>query len=263
MDAFKSLTANIHKRTYRFAQDPAAEASLAALMDDVTHGHVDPAGMNVQSPGWVAARLWETISTRTSSPAAALRQWVDFWGLLQSPRIVPSLVWSQEDASAFKAAALERIASDPALGDWNATLDLYAKQAAAAHDLAVADAAWRFPEPRATLVGRALWCELGTAEHCIYGSLEAGSDLFGLARLLLADAEQEDYAPAPHPTVAAVLDLAIDRAELFISPPLPRPPPTQIAGGPPCGPAKRRAGLPPDRAVAADRRRLGPRARPA
>jgi hypothetical protein len=40
--------------------------------------------------------------------------------------------------------------------------------------------------------------------------------LFGLARLLLADADAEDNSPAPHPLAAQVIDLAIDRAELFV-----------------------------------------------
>ena len=41
-------------------------------------------------------------------------------------------------------------------------------------------------------------------------------DLFGLARLLLADVEDEDHAPAPHKIAEQLFTLALDRAELFL-----------------------------------------------
>jgi hypothetical protein len=83
-------------------------------------------------------------------------------------------------------------------------------------NVANADAETWFPPAPDTLVDRALWVESPLLEGCAYDSLDICEDLFGLARLLLADADAEDNSPAPHPLAAQIIDLAIDRAELFI-----------------------------------------------
>ena len=217
MDAFKSLTMLNHDQSYHFALNTTVGGDLASLVADITAGRIDPTQMAVRTPAWIAARLWETGIARAGSTAAALRHWVDLWGLLQKPELIPTVVWSAADAQAFRAAALDLIASEPALGDWTATLDLYAKQAAAASGLTAMESVKYFPVPPTTLIGQALWCEHGRVETYLYDSLEAGNEIFGLMSLLLADAICEDHAPAPHPVIAKILDLAIARAELFMA----------------------------------------------
>ena len=217
MNALKCLAMDIYKQTYSFVADPTIETVIATMIADITAERSDPAVMVVRSPDWIAARLWETSLVRTSSIEVALRHWVDLWNLLHQPDFIPAAVWSAPDLEAFRGAALGLLASEPALGDWTTTCELYQKQAAIARNQMPLDSAWRFPEPTITLVGRALWCEQGTVERYLYESLEAGNDLFGLMRLLLADADGEDHSAAPHPMAAQILELAMDRAELFLA----------------------------------------------
>ena len=108
------------------------------------------------------------------------------------------------------------IATEPGLGGWIETRDLYVQQAALAHNVTVAVTDSRFPRPPDTLVDRALWTQSQPIEASAYDSLDICADLFGLVRLLLADADAEDNSPAPHAAAAQIIDLAIDRTELFI-----------------------------------------------
>ena len=153
---------------------------------------------------------------READAGVALRRWTDLWGLLQHPALVPGVLWSAVDAKAFREAAIRIIASEPALGDWSETRELYIRQAALAHNVAAAFVASQFPIAPITLVDRALWTERQIMEASAHGSLDAFGDVFGLVRLLLADVDAEDNAPAPHPLAADLIDLAIDRTELFI-----------------------------------------------
>ena len=125
-------------------------------------------------------------------------------------------VWSTPDAKAFREAAIGVIAMEPGLGGWIETRDLYARQAALARNIPVAVADPQFPQPPSTLVDRALWTKSQPIEARTYDSLDICRDLFGLVRLLLADADAEANSPAPHSVAAQIVDLAIDRAELFI-----------------------------------------------
>lgn len=217
MDSFKSLVMGIHDKNYQFNGAAPLEPKLAALIDDVVSGRSDPSQMVVRTPEWIAARLWETGRARASSDAAALRHWVDLWGLLHHPALVPATVWSGADAQAFRDATLKLITSESALGDWTATRDLYIKQTALAHNVTTDAAASCFPLLPNSLIDRALWSEQPLVEACAYASLEAGDDLFGLTGLLLADVDAQDNAPGPHPMMAQIINLAIDRAELFIA----------------------------------------------
>jgi transposase len=58
--------------------------------------------------------------------------------------------------------------------------------------------------------------DIGLIEARAYDSLDICGDLFGLVRLLLADADAENNSPAPHPVAAEITGLAIERAELFV-----------------------------------------------
>lgn len=151
-----------------------------------------------------------------ATPENALRRWVDLWGMLQHPSLVPTAVWSTSDANAFREAVLCAVATDPCFGDWPTTRDLYSRQAALAHNVTVAVTDSRFPPPPATLVDRALWTQFALIEASAYDSLDSCADLLGLVGLLLSEADAEDNSPAPHTVAAQLVDMAIDRAELFI-----------------------------------------------
>lgn len=215
MDALKALVKGIHGQTFGFDTDVGVDSELRALSDDIVAGQLDPHRLVVRSPAWIAERLWESVRGQAISAEVALRRWIDLWGVLQYPDIVPERAWGAGDAATFREAALGLIGSEPALAGWIETRDLYVRQAAFAHNTTVADAEWRIPAPPSTAVYRALWLEGQAVEASAYGSLDDCGALFGLARLLLADVDAQNNAKAPHPLAAALFDLALDRPELF------------------------------------------------
>jgi hypothetical protein len=216
LDAFMVLLSGIHGQHYTAGAIARSDPELADFVRAIEAGCSDPTQIVSQTPEWVAARLWEVTLAQEPTPDSALRRWVDLWGLLQHPLFVPELVWRAPAAKTFREAAIRAIATEPGLGGWIETRDLYAQQAALVRNVTVGVAASWFPQPPGTLVDRALWAESRSIEASAYDSLEICGDLLDLARLLLVDADAEDSSPAPHPIAAAIIDLAVDRAELFI-----------------------------------------------
>lgn len=212
MDAFKVLLSSIHDQRYEAGVAVRSDPELADLVEAIEAGR----RIISRTPEWIAAMLWEITLAQEVTPDTALRRWVDLWGLLQHPSLVPGAVWSIPDAKAFREAAISVIATEPGLSGWIETRNLYAQQAALARNVSVAVANSWFPQPPDTLVDRALWTESRPIEASAYNSLDICSDLFGLVRLLLVDADFEDNSLAPHPVAAQIVDLAIGRAELFI-----------------------------------------------
>ena len=156
MDAFKVLLSGIHGHHYEAGVTVLSDPELVSLFDAVTAGRGDRAQIVSRSPEWIAARLWEMTLAQEPTPASALRRWLDLWALLQYPSLVPGAVWSAADATAFREAAIGVIATEPGLRGWIETRDLYAQQAALAHNIPVAVANSQFPQPPDTLVDRAL-----------------------------------------------------------------------------------------------------------
>jgi hypothetical protein len=216
MDAFKALVREIHAQTFGFDTDVGSDAELAILSEEILAGRLQPYRLVVRSPGWIAERLWESVRDQATSIEVALRRWVDLWGVLQHPDLIPERAWGLDDATAFREAALGVIASEPAaLAGWMETRDLWVRQLAFAHNVSVANAESRFPEPPNTAVDRALWLENQAVEGSAYGSLTDCEDVFGLARILLADVDAQNNGKAPHPLATAMFDLALGRPELF------------------------------------------------
>lgn len=217
MDAFKTLLSGIHEQRYGATVEVRTDPELAELVKAIEAGRSDPSQIVSRTPGWIAARLWEQLLVQEAAPDSALRRWVDLTGLLHHPLIVPEKVWSTADANTFRQAAISVIETEPCFGGWNETRDLYARQAALERCLPRDIADSQFPPPPDTLVDRALWAGSHPIEASTYGSLDACGKLFRLLGLLLADADAAENSPAPHPVVAQIIDLAIDRAELFIA----------------------------------------------
>ena len=216
MDAFKVVLSGINNQHREVGTAIRSNAELAALIQTVEASNSDSMHVVSRTPEWVAARLWEEVFAQETSPERALRRWVDLWSLLQHPLLVPGAVWSTTDVNAFREAAFSTISTDPALGGWVETYNLYVRQAALTHNVTVAIAESRLPRPPETLVDRALWMQLRLIEASVYNSLAMTRDLFGLVRLLLADVDAEEFSPAPHAVAVQIIDLAIDRTELFI-----------------------------------------------
>jgi len=214
--AFKVLLSAIHERRYEVNFDARSAPGLADIVEAIEAGRIDPTEIVSRTPEWIAARLWEMNLAADATADSALGRWRDLWALLQYPSFVPGVVWSTADAKAFQEAAIRVVSTDPSLGSWIETRNLYARQAALEQNVSVEVADSRFRPLPDTLVDRALWAESLLIEERANDSLDICGDLFGLVGLLLADANAENNSPAPHPVVAQIIDMAICRAELFI-----------------------------------------------
>lgn len=217
LDAFKVLLSGIHEQRYEASATVRADLELIDVVHAIEAKRTDPATIVSRTPEWVAARLWEMALTQEPIPDGALRRWVDLWAILGYPSLVPSSVWSGSDSDAFKETVLRTVAAEPALGNWTTTRDRYARQTALARNVTASAVDPQFPPPPATLVDGALWAQNNIVQAGVHDSLEVCGDLFGLVRLLFEDVDATDHAAAPHSVVARIVDLAIDRAELFIA----------------------------------------------
>ena len=216
MLAFQALLGRIYTQTYRWTEAVRSESDLAALIASIESEQKDPSHIICQTPAWVAARLWECQLVKGEGGPSGLRHWVDLWGLLQSPALVPDEVWRRGEAKSFREAAVQVIASEAGLEGWSETRAAYVRRMTLAHNVSVANVELRIPEPPSTLVDRALWLEHPMMEGSACDVLDNYSDVFGLVRLLLANVVADDNAPAPHPMAVRLIDLAINRTELFL-----------------------------------------------
>jgi hypothetical protein len=212
--ALRALLDRLYIQAYRGSEALRAESALAAVLASIETGEKDPGQLLCQTPAWVAARLWERRSE--TSESRGLRRWVDLWGLLQHPALVPGEVWRKPDSEVFREAAVHVIASEEALTGWHETRATYVQAIALAHGVPVGEMEPRISAPPATLVGRALWLEESVLQDCVFHTLESFDDVLGLLRPLLADVVAEDNAEAPHSMAVRLIDLAIERTALFL-----------------------------------------------
>ena len=217
MTAFETLLNRIHDMVFQGSAVIKSEVDLFALVSSIETKHKDPYQITCPTPSWVAGRLWELKPAGNEGATSYLRRWVDLWRLLQNPALVPGDVWSQDDAESFRMAAMTVISSEPVFGDWPETRDAYIRQAALVNNVAFTDVESHFPEIPVTLVGSALWLDHPSIDHSFNEySYRSCGDVFGLVGILLADVVASDHARAPHPMAVRLIDLAINRAELFI-----------------------------------------------
>ena len=216
MNALKHLLSGIHGKCYEVGVSARTVLELHSLIETIDSAPNNAPQIFARTPEWIAARLWEKTLAREATPDDALRRWVDLWGLLQYPSLVPGVVWGEQDAKKFREAAFRAVATELSLRGWVETRDLYVQQTALEQDVTTTVAESRFPQSPGPLVDKALWVQSQAVEARAYDSLEVCGDLFGLVRLLLADANDEDHSSVPHAAVAQIVDLAIDRAEFLI-----------------------------------------------
>lgn len=87
------------KVQYHVAQ-PGTYASAEAFENYVSDGTEPGQKPPIQTPAWIAARLWD------DTPTDDLATWTMRWELLDWVPLVPSIAWSQLDAQRFREAAL-------------------------------------------------------------------------------------------------------------------------------------------------------------
>jgi hypothetical protein len=214
--ALAALFAKRFGESFIFSDEARGDPKLNPYIAAIERGETLPGNLHCEDPAWVAARLWDRSLSDTVDPAAELRVWVDRWRLLGYPSIIPHRVWTEEAADAFRETALDVLETESSLSDWEETRSELVQQMALVSGQPPASAEPFIPKVSATFVDRALWFSDLRLERAVLESLGTHDDLFGLARLLLADVEDEDHAPAPHKIAEQLFTLALDRAELFL-----------------------------------------------
>lgn len=90
----------LSKVEYHIAR-PGTHASAGGFEDYLASGASAEHQPPVQTPAWIAARLWDV------SPPVDLTTWTMRWELLDWEPLVPSVAWSEQDARRFRDAALQ------------------------------------------------------------------------------------------------------------------------------------------------------------
>lgn len=102
-EALRAFVCWLSKVAYHIAQ-PGTYASAGSfetyLTDEQASSSQKPP---VQTPAWIAARLWD------GAPSVDLAAWAMRWELLDWVGLVPSIAWSQQDAERFRVAALQAL----------------------------------------------------------------------------------------------------------------------------------------------------------
>jgi len=101
-EALRSFVYWLSEVQYHIAQ-PGMHASAGAFEDYLAAGAGSGHKPPVQTPTWIAARLWE------DPPSADLATWTMRWELLDWVPLIPSTVWSEQDAQRFREASLQAL----------------------------------------------------------------------------------------------------------------------------------------------------------
>jgi len=216
MTAFAALRAKRFDETYRLTDAVRGSTDFDDVVSCIDRGELKPHDIGCQSPEWVAARLWDRALTDTVDLATSLRLWVDRWQLLRYPSLVPGCVWDEAAANAFREAAIAVIEAEPSLAGWIETRAGFIKQIALENQQSPSNIESYVPPVPGTFVDCALWFDDRSLERAAMGAIQENDDIFGLVRLLLNDVETEDHAPAPHKIAERLIELAIERPELFL-----------------------------------------------
>jgi hypothetical protein len=202
--------------TYHFDDIGNGHSDIDDVVAAIERGELAPRNVGCVAPALVAARLWDHALTSGTSLPEALRVWVDRWQQLDSPSLVPARDWSEAAGTAFRDAALNALASDPGLGRWQETRELFVKQVGLVRGQTRGDAAASIAPVPDNLIDRALWVSDHRQERLMFGALEGSGRLLSLVDPLLADIEAAEHAPAPHKMAEQLLSLAIERPELLM-----------------------------------------------
>ncbi len=213
---FKSFLEQRYEDRYHVALATGGSRELRGTIAAVNAGTLQPRDVLCQSPEWVAARLWDRALPELSDAPRALRTWVDRRALLTYRSLIPSQIWDDTAAQRFRDAASSILETACPPG-WNACRDRFVRELAMARRQPQSSyEGFVAPVPE-TLVDRILWLEHHTLQDATWSARFAVEALSSLVHLLLADVAAADNAPAPHPLVRHVVDLALDRPELLLA----------------------------------------------
>jgi hypothetical protein len=216
LSALKNLIKGRFDQTYRIADEAPGRTELHSTVAAIERQEIVPDAIGCQSPEWVAARLWDRAQRNAGDKTAALRLWVDRWHILGSPPLIPAAAWSDADAVAFWDAVVETLESRAGLFSWDDLRTSFTAWMAVISGRPPSDLSARLPVIPNTLIDRAQWLDGNGIQHAVVGTLQACRSVSGVIQLLLNGIEAADHAPAPHPYATKLLDVATERAELFV-----------------------------------------------
>lgn len=202
------ITRSLHAR--RFQVPEGADELIGYRARTLREEPDDVGHLPVVTPTWVMARLWER-APETLAPVERLRFWLDRCRLLRDDDFAPSLHLQDNAATAIRTAAIEILSRPDSFFSWEGWRD---------HLMARGRAVLGWtgelspPSLPAALVDRYEWLDSNWWQY-VRDDFECCGDLRHMADLLLCDAEASDQAPAPHPAIAAALDIAFHRPELL------------------------------------------------
>lgn len=116
-DALTTLLSTRFGAAFRIDDGLPDFPELESVAPAITRGEVRPDTVRSADPKWVAARLWERSTDGPTEGIDGLRLWVDRWRELGRPPLVPSEVWTEDEAEAFCEAAFTKLESEPSLRD--------------------------------------------------------------------------------------------------------------------------------------------------
>lgn len=215
LDALQILISALHRQRYEFEDSVRNDGELTELIKSFESADGQAPIITTRTPEWIVARLWEVLLKKESTSDAALRRWVDLWGVLQYPSFVPGAVWGAAEARLFLEAALRVLSEEPELLGWSENYDRFLKQSNLESAQVRTQGESDLPLFPRTPVEKALWLQSPLVERFAFESLELFGDLVGLMRLVLSEAGNVDQSSAPHPIAAKIYSLASERAILF------------------------------------------------
>jgi hypothetical protein len=198
MPALRELLETRFRTTYAISDELRSDPELADLISAIDAGTATPFEIGLQSPAWVAARLWEAIP----DPVRA----GDFYELLWKfhdldwPDITPSSVWSPENAQRFIDAALD--ATERTLPDdgWA----LLHQELVSRHP----DLERSVPPPPATPIDRLAWLD---RLQFTQDRISDDSQVTALVGLLICQLFATQHVPVPVALAERLFGLALGR----------------------------------------------------
>ncbi|WP_321887993.1 hypothetical protein [Paraburkholderia bannensis] len=207
MPALKEWLDARYDLSYKWNAEPTGERTRK-LVESVVSRTVRPDTIVCRSPGWVAARLWERLPSSPLAPLTRLHRWAAAWRLLRHPQLILSDVWAEADRATFVEAALYVLEEGAGFPSWKAFRTRGIQMVANSMLREPVDYERYLPEVPDTLLDRALWLKSRVVERPAFWALEAWSNTFGLARILLDDVSATTNSLAVHPVAARVFRLA-------------------------------------------------------
>ena len=211
LSALCSLLNSRFDEVYRVTEIPRGHPDIDDVAAKIANEELRPEQISCQSPVWVAARLWDRTLTDCDSPSDALRVWFDRWEKLGHPSFVPQVVWDDDALATFREATFTVLESDRGICGWEEARNELIKKYALVNNEQPDTIAARVPPVPESLVDRVAWVFDVTGVN----RMREHEDIGWLSSLLLSVVEADNDGPFPHQVAKRLIDLAIERADLF------------------------------------------------